>query len=97
MSNWIPLDLSNVFHPEDITTAKPGIDADVEPSKPTDPLLMMKLESLQKQCGPLCDLEKPVLGGNKEEFLGRVTAKVIGFKDPTLGTPNVATSNVGQP
>ena len=53
---------------------------------------MMKLESLQKQCGPLCDLEKPVLGGNKEEFLGRVRAKVIGFKDPTLGTPNVATS-----
>ena len=84
MSNWIPLDLSNVFHPEDITTAKLGIDADGEPAKPTDPLLMMKLESLQKQCGPLCDLEKPVLGGNKENFLGRVTAKVIGEKISTL-------------
>ena len=37
----------------------------------------MRLKTLEKECGPLCNLEKPILGG-KESFIGRVEAKVIG-------------------
>ena len=37
---------------------------------------MLRLKALEEHCGPLCDLEKPVLGG-EENFMGRVTAKVI--------------------
>ena len=36
----------------------------------------MRLKTLEKQCGPLCNLEKPILGG-KESFIGKVEAKVI--------------------
>ena len=38
--------------------------------------LLSRLRTLEKQCGQLCDLEKPVVV-RKEEFMGRVTAKVI--------------------
>ena len=38
---------------------------------------LMRLKTLEKQCGPLCNLEKPILGG-KESFIGKVEAKVIG-------------------
>ena len=38
---------------------------------------LMRLKTLEKECGPLCNLEKPILGG-KESFIGRVEAKVIG-------------------
>ena len=38
--------------------------------------LLSRLRTLEKQCSQLCDLEKPVVVG-KEEFMGRVTAKVI--------------------
>ena len=37
----------------------------------------MRLKTLEKECGPLCNLEKPISGG-KESFIGRVEAKVIG-------------------
>ena len=47
----------------------------LEPLK-AEKLLMSRLRTLEKQCGQLCDLEKPVEGG-MEEFMGRVTAKVI--------------------
>ena len=40
--------------------------------------LLSRLGSLQKQCGELCDLEKPVVG-REDEFMGRVKAKVIKF------------------
>lgn len=36
---------------------------------------MLRLKALEEHCGPLCDLEKPVLGG-EENFMGSVTAKV---------------------
>ena len=36
---------------------------------------LMRLKTLEKECGPLCNLEKPILGG-KESFIGRVKAKV---------------------
>ena len=47
----------------------------LEPLK-AEKLLMSRLRTLEKQCGQLCDLEKPVEGG-KEGFMGRVRAKVI--------------------
>ena len=47
--------------------------------------LMSRLGSLQKQCGQLCDLEKPVLGG-EDQFMGRVKAKVT--KLPSLVPKN---------
>ena len=37
---------------------------------------LMRLKTLEKECGPLCNLEKPILGG-KESFIGKVEAKVI--------------------
>ena len=46
-----------------------------EPLKATKQL-MSRLRTLEKQCGQLCDLEKPVAGG-EDEFMGRVKAKVI--------------------
>ena len=48
---------------------------------------LMRLKTLEKECGPLCNLEKPILGG-KESFIGRVEAKVIGGQltnNPKLG------------
>ena len=48
---------------------------------------LMRLKTLEKECGPLCNLEKPILGG-KESFIGRVEAKVIGgqlINIPLLG------------
>ena len=48
---------------------------------------LMRLKTLEKVCGPLCNLEKPILGG-KESFIGRVEAKVIGGQltnNPKMG------------
>ena len=41
-----------------------------------DKKLMSRLGNLEKQCGQLCDLEKPVIGGRPGEFMGQVKAKV---------------------
>jgi len=47
----------------------------LEPLK-AEKLLMSRLRTLEKQCGQLCDLEKPVIIDGVEQFMGRVKAKV---------------------